>query len=65
MSKFKNLLSKDLVMDRLAKHQTFDFSAQGTEGKANRPLSDMYPYPPIQQLILLLNNLANQLSVGR
>ena len=52
-------------MDRLAKHQTFDFSAQGTEGKANRPLSDVYPYPPIQQLILLLNNLANQLSVGR
>ena len=41
-------------MDRLAKHQTFDFSARGTEGKANRALSDVYPYPAIQQLILLL-----------
>ena len=46
--------SGDLVMDRLAKHQTFDFSARGTEGEATRPLSDMYPYAAIQQLILLL-----------
>ena len=41
-------------MDRLAKHQTFDFSARGTEGEATRPLNDVYPYAAIQQLILLL-----------
>ena len=50
----QELLNKDLVMDRLVKHQTFDSSARGTEGEAARPLSDVYPYAAIQQLILLL-----------
>ena len=50
----QELLNKDLVMDRLVKHRTFDFSARGTEGEATRPLSDIYPYAAIQQLILLL-----------
>ena len=39
----QELLNKDLVMDRLVKHQTFDFSARGTEGEATRPLNDVYP----------------------
>ena len=46
-------------MDRLVNIKPL--IARGTEGEAARPLNDVYPYAAIQQLILLLNNLAAQL----